>query len=503
MSPPRSVVCRLAGVVKDFPGQRALELDELELLAGEVHALVGQNGAGKSTLVKILAGATRPSAGEVLIDGRPVHLRNPAEAGRAGVAAVFQEIAVVPNASVLENANLGLPMPRIGPIVRWRAMRARTRPVLERLGFGTADLARPARSMSVADLQLIAVCRGLLRQARLVLLDEPTASLTEREVERLNGVIRDLTSHGVAILYISHRLEEVADIADRITVLRDGRRIATVPPSTPRGELVRLMTGDVVEPERRVRPAIRSAEPVLAAHGLRSSSGIEASLELRPGEILGVAGLVGSGRTTVARMIAGLEAPVAGTLELEGRVVRITSPRRAVGEGIALVPEDRRRLGLLIGQSVGFNISLASLSRFARFGMLIDGRRERRAVDDYIDRLSIKTRSASQPVRQLSGGNQQKAVLARWMLRGARLFIADEPTVGLDVGARAEVHRVLRDLADNGAGVLFISSDFDELCLLADRALVMREGRVVTELAPPRLTKADILHHCYEVAEAV
>ncbi len=489
-------------MVKDYPGQRALELDELELEAGEVHALVGQNGAGKSTLVKILAGATQSSAGEIVLDGKPVHFRSPADAGRAGVAAVFQEIAVVPNASVLENANLGLPMPRIGPIVRWRALRARTRPIVERLGLTSADLDRPARSMSVADLQLVAVCRGLLRQAHLVLLDEPTASLTEREVGRLTGVIRDLTANGVAVLYISHRLEEVASIADRITVLRDGRRIATVPPTTPRRDLVELMTGDVVEPERPPEVKVPVEAPLLRATNLRSPAGIEVSLELRPGEILALAGLVGSGRTTVARMLAGLEPPSSGSIELAGKPIQMTSPRRAVAAGIAFVPEDRRRLGLIIGQSVGFNISLASLARFARLGILIDGRAERRAVRSYIEKLSIKTRSPQQPVRELSGGNQQKAVLARWMLRGARVFIADEPTVGLDVGARAEVHHVLRELADGGAAVLFISSDFDELCLLADRAVVMREGRVVTELAPPRLTKAEILHHCYEVDEA-
>ncbi len=499
--PSRPVVCRLAGVVKDYPGQRALDLDELELHAGEVHGLVGQNGAGKSTLVKILAGATRPSAGEIVLDGRPVHFRSPADAGRAGIAAVFQEMAVVPNASVLENANLGLPLPRFGPFVRWGALRSRTRPAAERLGLTTSDLGRPARSMSVADLQLVAVCRGLLRHARLVLLDEPTASLTEREVERLNAVIRDLTAEGVAVLYISHRLEEVAGIANRITVLRDGRRIATLPPSTPRRELVRLMTGDVIEPERRERPTALGPS-LLIATALRSSSGVEVSLELRPGEILGVAGLVGSGRTTVARMLAGSHPPVGGTVELAGRPVRLGSPRQAVAAGVTLVPEDRRRLGLFIGQSVAFNISLASLARFARLGAILDGRRERRVVEEYIAKLAIKTRSPSQPIRQLSGGNQQKAVLARWMLRGARVLIADEPTVGLDVGARAEVHRVLRELADGGAAVLFISSDLDELCLLADRALVLREGRVVAELAPPRLTKSEILHYCYEVAEA-
>lgn len=498
------VVCRLAGVVKDYPGQRALELDELELRAGEVHALVGQNGAGKSTLVRILAGATHPSAGSIVLDGTPVRFASPADASRAGVASVFQELAVVANASVLENANLGVAPPRLGPFVNWRAMRARTLPMAERVGLRPDDLDRPAKSLSVADLQLVAICRGLLHRARLVLLDEPTAALTEREVQRLYEIIGDLTRGGAAVLYISHRLEEVAGIAQRITVLRDGRRVATVAPQTPRRELVRLMTGGIEErqaAERAAAPA--SGEVLVTVDQLQGRTTTAASFEIHRGEILGLAGLVGSGRTALARVLVGLDPRAGGTLALGGQPVRLADARDAVRGGIVFVPEDRRRLGLVIGQSVGFNVTLASLRRFLRLGFWIDGRRERAGASEFIARLAIRCRGIGQPVRQLSGGNQQKVVLARWMLRGARLLVVDEPTVGLDVAARAEVHAILRGLAEDGVAILFISSDFDELCAVVDRALVMREGQVVAELGGTDLTKTAILDHCYRVAEEV
>lgn len=495
-------VCRLAGVVKDYPGQRALDLDELDLRRGEVHALVGQNGAGKSTLVKILAGAERPSAGEIELNGRPVQLSSPAEAHRLGIAPVFQEMAVVPAATGWENANLGLPYPRIGPFVRWSELRRRTVKAGLSLGLTAADLRREARTMSVAELQMIAICRGLLQDAQLVLLDEPTAALTEPEVERLYTVIRELVAGGVTVLYISHRLDEVAEIADRVTVLRDGRRIATLPAQTPRSQIVELITGGVREPASVIAPHPPASKAVLEARELRTPSGVEVSLSLRSGEILGLAGLVGSGRTTIAGLLAGLATPTSGTLLLDGRPIRLGSPRAAVKHGIVFVPEDRRRQGLLIGQSVSFNISLASLGRLLRLGAFIDRRRERRLAQEYVTRLSIRCRSVDQPVWQLSGGNQQKTILARWMLRGARVFIVDEPTVGLDVAARAEVHGVLRELADGGAAVLFISSDLDELAVIADRAIVVREGHVVAELGRDRLSKAEILKQCYEVSEA-
>lgn len=496
------VICRLAGVVKDYPGQRALDLDVLELRTGKVHALVGQNGAGKSTLVRILSGATSPTAGQITLHDRPVVFDSPAAARAAGVAVVFQELSIVPNASALENANLGLPPPHRGPFIDWRRLRAQTVPVAQRVGLAAADLDRPAKTMSVADLQMLAICRALLHRARLLLLDEPTASLSEREVDRLFTIIRDLTASGVAVLYISHRLEEVAVLADQVTVLRDGQRVATLVGSTPALELVRLMTGGIATAPVQRQVARRPGPMRVQLVDARAASGVGLSLTLNEGEIVGVAGLVGSGRTTVARMVAGLERPAKGQLLVDGAVAPFSGPRDAVRAGVVFVPEDRRRLALIINQSVAFNITLPSLSRFARGGVWLDHRRLAAAAASSIDRLAIRCRGGGQPVRFLSGGNQQKTVLARWILHGARVLVVDEPTIGLDVAARAEVHRILRDLAANGAAVLFISSDFDELCSVVDRAVVIREGQAVANLAGDKLTKATVLRHCYQVAEA-
>lgn len=494
------VVCRLAGVVKDYPGQRALDLDLLELTEGEVHALVGQNGAGKSTLVKVLAGAEQPSAGRIEIGGRAVELTSPAVAHRLGIAPVFQEMAVVPGASGYENANLGLPHPRWGPFVRWSALRRRTEAAASALGLSVRELRRTARSMSVAELQMVAICRGLLQDARLLLLDEPTASLTEHEVARLYAAIRDLARRGVAILYISHRLDEIGEIAQRVTVLRDGRRIATLPASAPRSQIVQLITGGIDEPASVTAPHHPGAM-LLESRGLSVRAGTAPlDISLRSGEILGLAGLVGSGRTAIARTLAGLGRPV--RVRLGGSELALRSPRAAVRAGIVFVPEDRRREGLLIGQSLAFNVTLASLHRLRLMWLFVNRRQERRVTADYVRRLSIRSRTVEQPVWQLSGGNQQKAVLARWMLRNPKVFIVDEPTVGLDVAARAEVHGILRDLANTGGGVIFVSSDLDELAAVADRALVVSRGTFVAELPKEHLTKAEILRHCYAVPEA-
>jgi ABC-type sugar transport system ATPase subunit len=489
---------------KTYPGGlEALKGIALDVEAGDFFVLMGQNGAGKSTLVKILAGAERPTSGTVEIQGRTVHLSSPAEAHRLGIAPVFQEMAVIPAATGWENANLGLPYPRLGPFVHWSELRRRTVRAGKALGLAAADFRREARTMSVAELQMIAICRGLLQDAQLVLLDEPTAALTEPEVERLHHVIRELAAAGVTVLYISHRLDEVVEIANRVTVLRDGRRIATLPGTTPRAEVVALITGGIDEPASVTAPHAPSSMAVLEARAIRPTpGGGEVSLALHGGEIVGLAGLVGSGRTTIAGLLAGLASPTGGQLMLDGRSIRLGSPRAAVRRGIVFVPEDRRRQGLVISQSVSFNISLASLGRLRWLGAFVDRRRERRSTREYITQLSIRCRSGDQPVWQLSGGNQQKTVLARWMLRGARVFIVDEPTVGLDVAARAEVHGVLRTLADGGAAVLFISSDLDELATVVDRAIVLREGRVVAELGRERLSKTEILRHCYEVSEA-
>ena len=451
--------------------------------AGEIHALVGENGAGKSTLVRILTGATPPDSGAVVIDGHTVARFAPVEARRLGVVAIHQHPALFPDLSVAENLALGAEPGGAFSRVDWPARRASAREALARVG-ADIDVDRDARSLSLPEQQLVEMARALSMRARLLILDEPTASLTPREVDRLFDLLKDLRAAGVAVIYISHRLEELPRLADRVTVLRDGRTDRHARPWRPstRPALIKLMVGrDVASrlPQARRSPA---GAPVLEVEGLSSrDAGVRTSASPSArGEIVGLAGLVGAGRTELARVLFGLTPRDAGSVRVSGREVRPRSPEEAIAAGIAYLPEDRRRHGVVLDLPVSSNLTLASLALVSRHGLL-DRAAERATASRLVDALSVKTASLDTPVRLLSGGNQQKVALGRWLARTPDLLILDEPTQGVDVGAKAEIHRLIGDLAAQGMGVLLISSELLEVMGMSDRILVMRHGRLVAE----------------------
>ena len=468
-------------LTKSYAGVRALVDASLDVRAGEIHALVGENGAGKSTLVRILTGATPPDSGAVVLDGHTVEHFAPVEARRLGVVAIHQHPALFPDLSVAENLALGAEPCGAFSRVDWPARRASAREALARVG-ADIDVDRDARSLSLPEQQLVEMARALSIRARLLILDEPTASLTPREVDRLFDLLKDLRASGVAIIYISHRLEELPRLADRVTVLRDGRTIGTEDMAAIDGAgLIKLMVGrDVasVFPKRE----IAAGAPVLEIEGLssRDAGVMDISLTVRRGEIVGLAGLVGAGRTELARVLFGLTPRDAGSVRVNGRDVRPRSPEEAIAAGIAYLPEDRRRHGVVLDLPVSSNLTLASLALISRHGLL-DRVAERATASRLVDALSVKTASLDTPVRLLSGGNQQKVALGRWLARTPDLMILDEPTQGVDVGAKAEIHRLMGDLAAQGMGVLLISSELLEVMGMSDRIIVMRHGRLVAE----------------------
>ncbi|MFG2420788.1 sugar ABC transporter ATP-binding protein [Streptomyces sp. NPDC048448] len=485
---PEPPLLTMSGITKSFPGVRALDGVDLDVQAGEVHCLLGQNGAGKSTLIKVLAGAHQPDDGTIGWRGAPVALRSPIAAMRLGIATIYQELDLVEGLSVAENVHLGHEPTSAGFVVRGKAARASTAALLERLGHPEIDPARLVGELSAAQRQIVSMARALSHEVRLIVMDEPSAALDPDEVDNLFRIVTGLTADGVAVVYISHRLEEIRRIGDRVTVLKDGRAVAGGLPakSTPTREIVALMTGRNVEyvfPDRPTRES--TAEPVLRVRGLaRAGEFAPLDLDLRPGEVVGLAGLVGSGRSEILETIYGARRPTAGQVHMDGRPLRPGSVRAAVRAGLGLAPEERKAQALLMLESVTRNVSVSSMSRFARGGW-IDRGAERGAARAATRELSLRPDNPSVPVRTLSGGNQQKAVLARWLLRGCRVLLLDEPTRGVDVGARAELYAVIRRLAEEGLAVLLVSSEVPEVLGLADRVLVLREGRVV-HTAPAR-----------------
>ncbi|MBO8193752.1 sugar ABC transporter ATP-binding protein [Streptomyces oryzae] len=472
----------MSGITKSFPGVRALDGVDLDVEEGEVHCLLGQNGAGKSTLIKVLAGAHQPDAGDISWQGRPVRLSSPVAAMRLGIATIYQELDLVEHVSVAENVFLGHEIATRG-IVRPREARARTAQLLARLGHPEIDPGALVGSLSAAGAQIVSMARALSHDVRLIIMDEPSAALDPDEVDNLFRIVADLTADGVAVVYISHRLEEIRRIGDRVSVLKDGRVAARDLPArtTPTHELVARMTGRDVQyafPEKPVTGAPR-ADPVLVAEGLaRAGEFGPLDLELRPGEIVGLAGLVGSGRSELLETLYGARRPTAGRVLVDGQPLRPGSIVSAVRAGIGLAPEERKSQALLMLESVTRNVSVSSLPRFSRGGWL-DRVRERAEARRHTRELGLSPDDPDRPVRTFSGGNQQKAVLARWLLRGCRVLLLDEPTRGVDVGARAELYAVIRRLADSGVCVLLVSSELPEVLGLADRVLVLREGRVV------------------------
>jgi rhamnose transport system ATP-binding protein len=499
MSEPRPPFIALRALSKSYGGVRALSEVSFTIAAGTVHALVGENGAGKSTLVKIITGIVAPDSGAILIDGVPTSITDPVLAHRLGILAMYQEPTVFQDLSVAENVFAGRHPRTTVHAVDWRELRRRAKTILDELGADfSAD--RPVRGLGVADRQLIEIAKALSSDARLLIMDEPTAALSPPEVERLFEVVRRLRARGVAIVFISHRLEEVSAIADAVTVLRDGQHIATKPAAElAHGEIVRLMVGRSLD-QLFPKEDAEIGDVVLRAENLgRRGVFANVSFELRRGEIVGLAGFVGAGRTEVARAVVGIDRLDAGKLAIEGRPYRPRSPRSALRRGLAYLPEDRLTQGLIQPMSIGVNASLAVLPQLTPAGILRP-RAERRLARRFIDQLRIKAVGAAQVVRSLSGGNQQKVVLAKWLAAEPKILVLDEPTHGVDVGTKADVHRTISQLAGSGMSILLISSELPEILGMSDRILVMREGRLVAEL-PRGATPEAVIHEAAGVEE--
>jgi ribose transport system ATP-binding protein len=486
---------RMTGIVKTFPGVRALDGVSFEVASGEVHALVGENGAGKSTLMKILAGAQPADSGTIEVDGKTVVIDGPRAAERLGIGMIYQEFNLVPDLGVIENIVLGVE-PRRGLFLDRPAAAREAARVLGELGI-VLPLERPARRLSVAEQQLTEIAKCLVRHARLIVMDEPTAALTGREIDALFTLIRKLKTQGVAFVYISHRLEELPQIADRITVLRDGNAVETRAASAmPQDDLIRLMVGRPLETHfPDLPPVAADAEPVLEVRDISAASGVkvnDVSFIVRRGEIVGLAGLVGAGRTEIVRAIAGADVPLHGEIRVGGARVVVRSPRSAIRAGIALIPEDRKSQGLVLGMSVRENTTLAHLRRFVR-GLFVDKRAEAKVTSEEIAELRIRTPSGEQLVRNLSGGNQQKVVLAKWLIGHANLFLFDEPTRGIDVGAKAEIYTLMVELLNRGAAIVMVSSELPEVLGMSHRVLVVRGGRICAEFPRAEATPDKVI----------
>ena len=474
-------------LVKRYPGVLALDGVSIVVRGGEVHAVAGENGAGKSTLMKILSGVARPDAGTLTVDGRVVRFETPHEAHAAGIRMIHQELSLVPELSVAENVFLGAEPRRRGVVDRERQTRE-ARAVLERLGQAQLDPGARVAELPLAARQMTEIAKAVAARARILIMDEPTAILAQAETDVLFRVIAQLRDEGVAVVYISHRLEEIFRVATRITVLRDGQLVTTAAlADLSRGEIVRLMVGRELA-TGYPRPTAEPGAELLRLEGVSAGPVHDASLVLRRGEIVGLVGLIGAGRTELAQAIFGATPIRAGQMLLEGAPFRPRSPREAIDTGVALLPEDRKRQGLVLMGAIRENVSLPSLSTLAPRGV-VDRARERAGVEKWIEALGIRTPSLDRPAQQLSGGNQQKVVLARWMLRHSRVLLFDEPTRGIDVGAKAEIYALMRRLAEDGAAILMISSDLPEALGMADRLIAMRNGRIVGELTRDEATQ--------------
>jgi galactofuranose transport system ATP-binding protein len=488
----------MRGIDKRFAGIPALTQASLEVRFGEVHALIGQNGAGKSTLIKVLTGYHRRDAGEILFQGRPFEVSSPQRAQASGISTIYQEINLVPLRSVTENICLGREQRRWG-LLDWPAMHAEAERLLGRFNV-RLDVRRPLLDFSTATQQMVAIARAIGFSARLVIMDEPTSSLDEQEVEVLFNVIRQLKADGVSVIFVSHKLDELYEVCDSVTIMRDGRTVrAAAMTEISKLELVSQMLGrDVTHVQGQAtafsRPARDAAsDAVLTAAGLASRQSVrDVSFELHRGEITGFAGLLGAGRTETARVVFGADRPRAGSMRLNGTPYSPAHPRDAIARGLGFVTEDRKLEGIVPDMSVAENLTLALLPRISQHGV-VDEERQREIVTRFIEELGIKCSGPGQKIRELSGGNQQKVLLARWLATNPEILLLDEPTRGIDVGAKGEIQRLIRSLADDGLAVLMISSELEEVVEGADRVFVLRDGRTVAELAGEDVTEDAIL----------
>jgi ribose transport system ATP-binding protein len=471
---------RMQGISKSYDGTQALREVDFSASVGEVHAIVGENGAGKTTLVKILAGALQGDAGEILLEGKQVELGTPLRARRLGIRAVYQEFSLAPHLSVTENILMGeMPTGRLKWWVDWPEAHRRAEEILQEIGFVDIDVRTLVSRLSVSQQQMVEIAKAVAERPRILILDEPSAVLSQKELGRLFALIQILKAKSTLILYISHRLDEVFEVADRITVLKDGALVGTVrSQETDLGQLIKMMVGRTLGgfyPRRRAKPG----EEILTVKGLSREGSFEnISFSLSRGEVLGLFGLVGSGRTEMARCIFGAEPFTSGEIHLQGKVIRPRSPRDAVKAGIALLTEDRKRDGLVMSCSIRDNISLATMDQVSRWGIL-NRRQQDTQVQSEVKELDIRPPQITRLVRYLSGGNQQKVALAKWLLSQAKVLILDEPTRGVDVATKVELYHIIADLAERGVAILFISSELPEILGMSDRALVMREGHLV------------------------
>ena len=493
-------VLEVRNLVKEYPGVKALQGVDLDVLEAEGHCLLGPNGAGKSTLIKCVAGALEPTAGEILFLGEPLPPGDPAGSLKRGVATIYQELDLVPDLSVAESIFLAHE-PRRGPLLDLDRMDRDSEALLARLGHdGIPPRAKVGRLRPAAQ-QVVSIARALSRDVRLLIMDEPSAILDDAEISTLFDVVRRLTAEGVGVVYISHRLDEIRTIGDRVTVLADGRTTATgIPASTPVGELVELMVGRKVEQLYSDRP-VGTDRVMLEVRDLKRLPDVRGvSLEVRAGEVVGLGGLVGSGRTELLRLVYGLDEPDSGEVLIEGRRLRPNRPDLAIRRGLGLAPEDRKSQALILDWSVTKNVTIADLRRFSR--VLLDVGRERRRARSSSRALKTVPDDPDRAVRLLSGGNQQKVVLARWLLHECRLLLLDEPTRGVDIATKAEIYRIISDLAGAGLGVLVVSSELEELVGICTRILVMRDGEIVAEVDGAVATERELLRHAVAPTDA-
>jgi ABC-type sugar transport system ATPase subunit len=496
VQPQQAPLISVRGLSKAFGGVQALKDVSFEIRPGVVHGLIGANGAGKSTLIKCLAGIENPDSGTIVVDGSVAEIQIPDDASALGLAFIHQEMSLIPGWDVLRNMMLGArPTTRFG-VIDWRPARAQAKKVAERLGM-TFSLSTNVDDLSTADKWLILIGRALMRDARMIAMDEPTASLSAQEATRLHTIIRDLAASGTAVIFVSHRLDEVSELCQDVTVFKDGAVTKRVVDETvSKADLVRAIVGRDLEIAERGHEAPPVGRPVVEVRGVSDARLVrDVSITVHEGEVLGLAGLVGAGRTELAKIIYGESKKLTGTVSLDGVEVSFREPADAVRAGIGLVPEERRSEGLFLDRSIDFNINVAKLGSLVRGWAwpLIDFRKARARAQETAAAVTVKTRDVSDPVGSLSGGNQQKVAIARWLLDTPRLLILDEPSRGVDVGARAEVHRVIRELASRGTAILAISSDNEELVGLCDRVVVMAEGRVTGELVGTEISTDRIL----------